>query len=147
MSRDIISCQHRPVPLGCNCWFTLYCPLRPGHWWPTWRYSIYNSYLPLHDTAPISPYEAARKTGQLIRQICWYNPYINRNFKLGSLIFQLQWAVYHKTFYGSRTIEDSVLAIPTLQRLYIDLNIHLVIDMHIIDFIYNYFNQGQLYRR
>lgn len=48
--------------------------------------------------------------------------------------------MYHKTFYGSRTIEDSVLAILTLQRLYIDLNIHLVIDIRIIDFIYNYFN-------
>ena len=95
----------------------------------TYPYMILPQYLPI-----------ARKTGQLIRQICWYNPYINRNFKLGSLIFQLQWAVHHKTSYGSRTIEDSVLAIPALQRLYIDLNIHLVIDMRIIDFIYNYFN-------
>ena len=52
-----------------------------------------------------------------------------------------------------KTIEDSILAISTLQRLYIDFNIHLVVDMCIIDFnihlvvdmciidfIYDYFN-------
>ena len=64
---------------------------------------------------------------------------MNRNFKLGSLIFQFQLAVHHKTFHGSKTIENSILVIPTLQRLYIDFNIHLVVNMCIIDFIYNYF--------
>ena len=31
---------------------------------------VFTTLTPLHDTAPIFPYEAARKKGQLIRQVC-----------------------------------------------------------------------------